>query len=86
MSNRKITVYSKPACFQCVATKRQLDDLGVDYVALEIADHPEILDLAREHGVASAPIVVVETPPVANTVGGLDVWGGFDPDRLKALA
>lgn len=73
-----VTVYTKPVCPQCDATKRALDKLGIPYSAEPITD--EILASASELDISSAPIVCasingVEVPP----------WGGFRPDRIKAL-
>lgn len=74
MSN--ITVYTKPSCVQCNATKRALDKAGVEYSLVDIS----VDDSAREHvmslGYTQAP--VVETPAAH--------WSGFRPERLKELA
>ena len=32
-----ITVYSKPACMQCTATKKALDRAGLDYTLVDIS-------------------------------------------------
>lgn len=70
-----VTVYTKDRCVQCDATKRKLDELGVEYVALPLAEHPEGLELAMNNGVSSAP--VVDT--------GDRVFGGYRPTLLEAL-
>ena len=31
-----VTVYTKPACVQCTATKKALDRAGVDYETVDI--------------------------------------------------
>ena len=35
-----ITVYSKPACVQCVATYKALDKQGIDYRKVDITLDP----------------------------------------------
>lgn len=74
MSN--ITIYTKPSCVQCNATKRALDKAGVEYDLVDIS----VDESAREHvlslGHLQAP--VVETPA--------EHWSGFRPERLKELA
>ncbi|GLY17155.1 NrdH-redoxin [Kineosporia sp. NBRC 101677] len=71
-----ITVYSKPACVQCDATKRALDKAGLAYEVIDITQD----DTAREYvlslGYLQAPVVVV----------GEEHWSGYRPDRIKALA
>ncbi|OCB09337.1 hypothetical protein A5717_26210 [Mycolicibacterium porcinum] len=74
-----VTVYTKPACPQCTATKSQLAKLGLPYTEEPIDD--QIREAAIELDITSVPIVCasvdgVEVPP----------WGGFRPDRIKALA
>jgi glutaredoxin-like protein NrdH len=71
-----ITVYSKPACVQCDATKRALKGSGLAFEVVDITQD----DGAREHvlslGYLQAPVVVA----------GDEHWSGYRPDRIKALA
>lgn len=74
-----IDVYTKPSCQPCRATKRKLDQLGLDYNEHQAADH---MDMLSPLGHTSAPVVVV-------TDEGGDMvthWAGFVPDKLKGLA
>ncbi|WAA19772.1 NrdH-like glutaredoxin [Mycobacterium phage Shweta] len=73
-----VTVYTKPACPQCNATKKALGKLGLVYTEVAIDD--QALAAAVELGITSAPIVCAN-------VDGVEVepWGGFRPDRIKAL-
>ncbi|MCE0537976.1 glutaredoxin-like protein NrdH [Kineosporia rhizophila] len=70
-----ITVYSKPACVQCDATKRALDKAGLAHEVIDITQD----DTAREYvlslGYLQAPVVVA----------GDEHWSGYRPDRLRAL-
>lgn len=74
-----VTVYTKPVCPQCTATKAQLDKLGLAYTVEEITD--EVREAALALDITSVPIVCA-------SVDGVEVepWGGFRPDRIKALA
>lgn len=69
-------IYTKPACVQCTATKREFDKLGLDYDVLDITADPTARDLVLSLGYLSAPVVV--------SADGH--WSGFRPDRIKALA
>jgi glutaredoxin-like protein NrdH len=69
-------IYTKPACVQCTATKREFDKLGLEYDLVDITADPDARDLALGLGYLSAPIVVTAA----------DHWSGFRPDRIKALA
>ncbi|OBA30278.1 glutaredoxin-like protein NrdH [Gordonia sp. 852002-51296_SCH5728562-b] len=71
-----ITVYAKPACGPCHATKRALDKAGLDYDVVDISIDDEARDYVTSLGYSSAPVVVA----------GDEHWSGFRPDRVKALA
>jgi len=71
-----ITVYSKPACVQCEATKRALDKKGLKYDVVDVTEDPEALALVRELGYLQAPVVVADDTH----------WSGFRPDQITALA
>ncbi|MBW0017454.1 MAG: redoxin NrdH [Mycobacterium sp.] len=71
-----ITVYSKPACVQCVATYKALDKQGIAYQKVDISLDAEARDYVMALGYLQAPVVVA----------GADHWSGFRPDRIKALA
>ncbi|MGP9587229.1 glutaredoxin-like protein NrdH [Micrococcaceae sp. AOP34-BR2-30] len=70
-----ITVYSKPACVQCTATLRALDDAGVEYAVIDLMEDAQALDRVRSLGHLQAPVVVTET----------DHWSGFRPDKITNL-
>lgn len=71
-----VIVYTKPNCVQCGASTRKMDDLGIEYTPRPLAEHPEGLEVAREHGISSAPVIVADG----------QVWGGYRPDLIQALA
>lgn len=71
-----VTVYTKPACMQCNATKKALNKAGVDYELVDISVDDDARDYVIELGHQQAPVVVTDTAS----------WSGFRPDRIKALA
>ncbi|HCT14461.1 glutaredoxin-like protein NrdH [Corynebacterium nuruki] len=71
-----ITVYTKPACVQCTATKKALDKAGVSYETVDISMDDEARDYVMALGHLQAPVVIA----------GDSHWSGFRPDRIKALA
>ncbi|SIF35134.1 glutaredoxin-like protein NrdH [Mycobacteroides abscessus] len=71
------TIYTKPRCPQCDATKRALDKHGIAYVAVDVTTDPEALAFVQSLGYLSAPVVVAEDG---------EHWQGFRPDRCKGLA
>lgn len=71
-----ITVYSKPECVQCNATYRVLNQLGLDYEVVNVAEDAAALDMLKERGFHGAPVVIA----------GDAIWSGFRPARIKALA
>ena len=71
-----VTVYTKPACVQCTATKKALDKAGIlGYRPVDITEDPDARDFVMSLGYTSAPVVVA----------GGEHWSGFRPDRIKAV-
>ncbi|WP_144721130.1 MULTISPECIES: glutaredoxin domain-containing protein [unclassified Cellulosimicrobium] len=84
-SQPEITVYSNPGCQPCLATKRQLDKLGLAYGEASAADSPQMVNLVRSLGLPEeAPIVVAKR--VVDGSQRQEIWTGFRPDRLRSLA
>lgn len=71
-----ITVYTKPMCVQCDATKRALNKAGLEYKLVDITEDAEALAQVKSMGFLQAPVVTTEN----------DAWSGFRPDKIKALA
>lgn len=71
-----ITVYSKPACVQCNATKRSLIKLGLDFIEVDLTEDAQALESVKALGYASAPVVMANG----------EHWSGYRPDKIKALA
>lgn len=71
-----VTVYTKPQCVQCDATKRALSSKRIDYEAVDITEDPDALAAVKALGYMQAPVVVTSE----------DHWSGFRPDKIKALA
>lgn len=70
----QITVFSKPGCPGCMATKRTLDKSGAAYRIIDITLDPSAADQVRELGYSALPVVVY----------GEANWSGFRPDRITA--
>jgi glutaredoxin-like protein NrdH len=70
-----ITVYTKPSCVQCDATKRMMDKLNIEYSTVDITVNEEALDLVISKGFKSAPVVITDD----------DSWSGFNPDKISGL-
>lgn len=76
-----VTVYTKPRCSQCEATKSALTNKGIEYVPVDISEDKEAFELLIASGVQAAPYVTVEFAD-----GTVDSWAGFKPDKIIALA
>lgn len=73
--NDKVTVYSKDNCFGCGATKRKLDQEGIEYIEKNV-DHDEAArDKVIALGFMQMPVVVTPT----------DSWYGYDPTRIENI-
>ena len=72
----KVTVFSKPKCTGCDATKRKLNKLEVEYTVRDITTDPAAYAHVQALGYSSVPVV---------ECGGVH-WQGFSPDKCKQLA
>ncbi len=70
-----ITVYTKPACAQCDATKRLLTKLAIAYDLVDLSTDTEALEALKRRGYMQAPVVITDG----------STWTGYRPDRIKAL-
>ena len=70
-----VTLYSKPACVQCDATKRRLDKLGVPYVTVDVTEDPKALAKILAWGYQQVPVVDTGTAH----------WSGYRIDLLNGL-
>lgn len=71
-----VTVYTKPACVQCNATYRSLDNKGIEYEVVDITEDAAALETVKEMGYLQAPVVITSD----------DHWSGFRPDKIEELA
>ena len=71
-----ITVYTKPACVQCNATKKALDRAGLEYDLVDISADDEARDYVMALGYVQAPVVEANG----------EHWSGFRPDKIAELA
>lgn len=71
-----VTVYTQPGCQPCKATYRKLTELGVQFDVFDVSVDARAMQVVRDLGYQSVPVVVAPNG---------DHWGGFQPDRLKAL-
>lgn len=69
-----VTVYTKPRCQPCTATKRRLKDKGIPFTEESLLDEGN-LAAAKALGHQEAPVVVV----------GRESWSGFRPDLIDDL-
>lgn len=76
MTNPATTIYSKPACVQCVAAKRGLNRRGVEYTEVDVTKDPAALKYIQDLGYSAVPVTVVdtETQPVH--------WYGNNPTLM----
>ena len=71
-----ITVYTKPSCVQCDATKRSLDKLNLPYSTVDVTVDAEAFDMLVEKGFKAMPVVNA----------GDEWWSGFNPGKINELA
>lgn len=72
-----ITVYSKPACVQCTAVKRQLKKLNLEYTEVDISQDSEAKSHVESLGYLQVPVV---------DMGNGETFSGYRPDIIKNAA
>lgn len=70
-----VTVYTKPNCVQCDATKRTLDKLGVAYNTIDATTDDAVYEMLIEKGFRAMPVVNA----------GDEWWSGFNPEKINGL-
>ncbi|MDK6399646.1 glutaredoxin family protein [Pauljensenia sp. UMB1235] len=75
-----VTIYSKPNCPQCDATKRKFTKEGVAFREVDVTEDRRAFTRVRdEWGYQRVPVIEVRGE-------GFDVrWDGFRPERMKAV-
>src|SRR5699024_5551617 len=71
-----VTVFTKPACVQCNAAYKALEEQGTECEVVDVSVDDEAREYVMARGHLQAPVVV----------NGSDHWSGFRPARIKALA
>ena len=72
----KVTVYTKPDCVQCDATKRWLTKNDIPFETKDLSESEDLLKLFISKGFMAAPIVETDV---------LGTWSGFRVSKLEAL-
>ena len=74
--NKLVKVFTSPGCVQCTATYRKLDDEGVEYEVINLAEDAVALDYVKGLGYQKAPVVIADKE---------NHWSGFRPDLIERL-
>lgn len=72
----KVTVYSKPNCVACDATKRYLTDKGIEFDVVDVMADEQASQHVKDLGAQGMPVI---------TAGGHEPIFGFRPDQLTKL-
>ena len=76
MGGEVITLYTKPSCVQCDATKRALDQAGLQYRVIDLLDDEEAMGYVQSLGYRQAPVLVTDEG---------EHWSGYQPRKIAAL-
>lgn len=70
-----IAYYTQSGCGSCIATKRTLDKLELEYEVIDVTEDEDAREELRNLGVSQMPVVIA----------GDRVITGYRPDLLKEL-
>lgn len=71
-----VTVYSKPNCGPCRATKHALQSKGIAFTEVDVSKDADGHAFVTNLGYRGVPVV---------HVSDANHWQGFDPDRIRAI-
>lgn len=71
-----VTLYSKPGCPQCMATKRDLDKLKISYTYINVSENLDAYAYLKSRDILSLPFVETDD----------EDWTSYRPDKIKSLA
>ena len=78
----QITVYSKPRCVQCDATKRWLKKRDIPFNLVDITQSPKDAEAIKALGFQQAPVVIISSGDPETDLS----WSGFEPNLLDKYA
>lgn len=58
--SKKVVVYSKPGCGQCIFTKKHLEDNGINFKEINVTKDSEGLARVKSLGYSGLPVVEYE--------------------------
>jgi glutaredoxin-like protein NrdH len=70
-----VTVYTKPDCPPCNATKQYLTRDGIEFTEVDLTNNEDAYNLVTSLGHKYTPVVV----------SGSTHWSGFRPDKIASL-
>lgn len=79
-----ITVYTTPICQMCRATKRSLDNAGIEYDTIDATADVNLAEAIRERANELGVMATMPYVTVYNQDNELVAdWFGFQPDNIK---
>lgn len=76
----KVTIYTKPGCGPCGATRHAMESRGIAHEVIDVMDDDAALDAIKGLGYLTVPVVLVQDGDAA------EHWSGFQLDRIADLA
>lgn len=70
-----IAYYTQAGCGSCIATKRTMDKLGLEYETIDVTNDEDAREELRQLGASQMPVIVA----------GNKIITGYKPAELKAL-
>jgi glutaredoxin-like protein NrdH len=76
MQKESVTLFTKPGCGACIATKRAFKSQGTQYTEKDITQDQDAFDyVTKKLGYSQMPVVETDS----------DNWSGLEPDKIKNI-
>ena len=76
MNTETVTLFSKPGCGACIATKRAFKSKNITHTEIDVTkDENAYAYVTKKLGYAQMPVVETESSH----------WSGFDPEQIAKI-
>lgn len=74
----QVEIFTKNGCPQCRMSKKVMNEHHIKYIEHNVSEHPEYIETVKNMGYRTLPVIKIK-----NTN---EIWNGFRPDRINAIA
>lgn len=74
----QVEIFTKNGCPQCRLSKKLMNEHHIKYIEHNVSEHPEYIEIVKNMGYRALPVIKIKKTN--------EIWTGFRPDRINAMA